>query len=175
MQKFSGLLNRMKTFFEGGIEDEEWAEEGDYDYYDEPQEPEYDYDEEGIDLAGAASASRTEKSKKGKKGSNVLEFDNKRSDSAQITVRIVRPKEMQDATMVCEYLQDGRICIIDMQLAEHATAQRIADYLGGVSYALRGAVERVDSYIFVMAPEGVRIDTELKEELKSGGLFRSFM
>jgi len=103
-----------------------------------------------------------------------VDFDTKRDQPDHTIVRIVRPKEMHDSTLVCDYIQDGMICIIDMQGAEHDVAQRIADYLGGVSYALSGQVERIDNYIFVMAPDGVKIDAELKAELKAGGLFKGF-
>ena len=177
MQKITGVWKKFTRFLEGGIEEDDWPER---DYvsgaYDEPYEQEYYEDE--LDLGATTSrstrSSREYASERERK-SNVVAFDTRRAVHEQTIIRIVRPKEMQDATLVCDYMRDNVICIIDMQGAERPTAQRIADYLGGVSYALRGQVERVDSYIFIMAPEGIKIDAELKEELKSGGLFKSFV
>ena len=167
MQAAKGLWRRFLGFLEGGADDDEWEDSEhefvDYDAYS--HDPAYD---EGLDLAGMEKRNRT------KKPSNVLDFDTGREPVDMVTVRIVRPREIQDATLVCEYLHDNMICIVDMQGADHSTAQRIADYLGGVSYALKGQVERIDSYIFVMAPEGAKIDSDLREELKGGGLFKSF-
>lgn len=169
MQVVKGVWKRFLRFLEGGVDDdEEWDYQDDMADYGDP----YDHHESGpdqeLDLTGAPSKH------KGRRSGNVVDFDTRRDVPDMVTVRIVRPKEIQDATLVCDYLQDAMICIIDMQGADHATAQRIADYLGGVSYALRGSVERIDSYIFIMAPEGVKIDSDLREELKTGGLFKSF-
>ena len=172
MQGIIGLWRRFMRFLEGGME-EDWREESEYlvDSYEGPQEFEY----EEIELSSAARHDRGERNERSsKRSSNVVDFDSKRSSPDQIVVRIIRPKEMHDATLVCDYLRDNVICIIDMREAERGTDQRIADYLGGVSYALMGNVERIDSHTFIMAPDGVKIDSELKDELKGGGLFKSF-
>ena len=167
MQGAKGLWNRFLGFWEGEIE-EDWDSDDDvtshhgHHHYNEKPE---------LDLAGTTGYDRRERIKK---SNNVVDFDVNRTSQDLITVMIVRPKEVQDATLVCDYLQNNKICVIDMQEAEHVTAQRIADYLGGVSYALGGHVERVDGYIFIMTPKGVKINSDLREELKSGGIFKSF-
>ena len=170
MQGPKGLWKRFLGFLEGGTEEEDWEYEQDMVDYGYPEEMEYD---EGLDLSGGiADMERRDRGRR--KTSNVLEFEASPDIPNLITVRIVRPKELQDATLICDHLKSNIICIVDMQGVEHPSAQRIADYLGGVSYALRGQIERIDNYIFVMAPEGAKIDSDLREELKTGGLFKSF-
>lgn len=183
MQGVKGAWRKFLGFLEGGTDDDEWEDDQnynrdysreydkDYDDYDRDTQSRdyYEYDspqsyDDGLDFAGLERRDRG----RAKKGNNVLEFDAGRVAENQITVRISRPKEMQDATLICEYLQDKMVCIVDMQGVDHIIAQRIADYLGGVAYALRGHVERIDNYIFVMAPEGTKIDSDLREGLKSG-------
>lgn len=175
MQSVKGMWKKVTTFLDGGAE-EEWDDEpgyGEYDGYSAGYDDSYDsdeYEDEGLDLAGITRLDRAGR----KKNNNVLEFSNTREAQNLVAVRIARPKEIQDATLICEYLQEGTICIVIMQDVEPPLAQRIADYLGGVSYALKGQVERVDSYIFVIAPEGAKIDSDLKAEIKGGKLFGSF-
>ena len=159
MQGVKNVWKKFLGFLEGGAE-EDWDEERDYVEYHARRDYEYD---EGIDFAGLEKRDYG----RAKKVNNVLEFESVRAKENQITLRISRPKEMQDATLICEYLQEKMICVVDMQGVEQNNAQRIADYLGGVAYALRGHVERIDNYIFVMAPEGVKIDSDLREDLKS--------
>lgn len=169
MQGIKGVWRRFLGFLEGGADEEEWYDDdheiNDFDiseYRDYPGHP------EGLELGGMERRDRGRK-----KAGNVLDFDAMRDVSEQIIVKVLRPKEIQDATLICKHLQNKVICIIDMQGVERPCAQRIADYLGGVNYALRGQIERIDNYTFVMAPEGAKIDSDLKEELKSGGLFKS--
>ena len=167
MQAVKGAWRRFLGFLEGGNDDDEWEEEVEYVEYDEPVESVYD---EGLDLAGMDRRDRNRK----KKSSNVLEFDSRRDPETQTVVRVSRPKELKDATLICDYLHDNMICIVDMHGVDQEKAQRIADYLGGVTYALRGQVERIDSKIFVMAPESAKITADLKADLETGGWLRSF-
>ena len=73
--------------------------------------------------------------------------------------------------MVSDHLRDNQICIVNMHGLEMPLAQRIADYLGGVSYALNGQVERIDDFIFILAPEKDTIVTDLMSEISSDGNF----
>jgi len=167
MKSLSDLWKKFLGFLEGGAEDEDDWDEGEYVEYSSRFDMEPHHEE--IDLTGAESRERRDRVKK---TSNVVDFDTKRDPREMTTVMILRPKVMQDATLVCDHLKDNRVCIIDMKDAEHLTAQRIADYLGGVSYALRGHVERIDTHTFVMAPDGVKIDSDFREELESSGWFK---
>ena len=173
MQAAKGVWKRVLRFLEGGVDDEE-----EWEYQDEAIDYTDPYEHQDPDPIVDVPAKHNGKDRI-KRTNNVVDFETTKRDAQEtVTVRIVRPKEIQDATLVCDYLQDSMICIIDMQGTDHNTAQRIADYLGGVSYALRGSVERIDSFIFIMAPEGVKIDSDLqsdlREELKAGGLFKSY-
>ena len=154
--KFLGLL-------EGGSDDEEWDEQDSYEYeYAQEEEP-----VEELELPGTRKDNI-------KSSSNVVAFDTQRDMVDATTIIITRPQEMQDATLICDHIREGKICIVNMQGTDHVTAQRIADYLGGVSYALNGQVERIDSFIFVMAPVTAKIAADLIDDLKGGKVFNPF-
>jgi len=106
--------------------------------------------------------------------SNVVDFGTKRELQIMSEIIIICPKEIQDAAIVCEHLRENKTCIINMQDTERIQAQRIADYLGGASYTLNGNIERIDSHMFVIAPNGVKLTTDIREELKSGKLLKAF-
>jgi FtsZ-interacting cell division protein YlmF len=109
--------------------------------------------------------------RRSKKGNNVYDFESKREISGLSEIRILFPKEIEDATAVCEYLRENKACIINMQGTERAQAQRIADCLGGVIYSLNGNIKRIDSYMFVVSPNTTKITSQLEEEIRTGSVF----
>jgi len=175
MTGIGGMWRKFTRMLEGGMDDE-YPEGEVYEYEDEEYE-DYEYEDE-IDIAAAPSVSKYDRAaeRSTARRSNVLDFDSKREPEEKIVIKIISPREIIDATTICDYLRSNVICIINMREAGKGGDQRIADYLGGVCYALMGTIERIDNHIFVMVPEGVKVDADvLKEDLKAGGLFKAFM
>lgn len=165
------IWNKLDEILGGDLDDDD-----DDPYYNDDS---YYSDEDDSDITPTPPPTRS-----GSRGENVVErsprpsnvkdFYADRTQRESLTfVQIVRPKLIEDATFICDYLQENKICIINMVDAEPNMAQRIADWLAGVCYALNGQVERIDNYIFVMAPESAKINSDLMTEIK-GGLFKSF-
>lgn len=161
MQRLKSAKDWFLGFLEGGVEE-------DPEPYDHLYEP-YGtgggyYDDDGYTEEVELASARKERNRK---DGNVLDFNaNRDAHDTRTQVILTRPKEMQDATFVCDHLRANKICVVNLQGVERTVAQRIADYLGGVSYALNGHVERVDSFIFIMAPETASITSDLVSELK---------
>ena len=152
-----GIVDKVQVFFAGDMDD-------DYD------------DEEPIDREySTRSRSSDDTPSARKKRNNVIEFDTSRAenrvDEDMTRIIIVRPTELEDATLICDHLRNNDICIINVQGIEMAIAQRLADYLAGVSYALNGKIERIDDYIFVIAPETASITSDLMAKLKTDDTF----
>lgn len=97
--------------------------------------------------------------------SKVLNFNADQKDSIVIT----KPKTIEDAPIVTDYLLNNMACIINLESVEHSDAQRIADFIGGTAYALNCDVERVNNDVFVIAPVTMNIASELKDEIKNSG------
>lgn len=102
------------------------------------------------------------------KNSNVINFQNAQNDG-QSQLVITHPTDVQDATVICNHVRNNKGCVVNLEGVDRANAQRIADFLGGVSFALNGEIERVSNEIFIIAPASMHISADLKEELKSGG------
>jgi cell division inhibitor SepF len=86
-------------------------------------------------------------------------------------VVLAQPRAIEDATDVVNNLRVNHVCIINLEGVDLDTAQRIADFLGGATFAMNGSIERVNDTIFVMAPLGVNVKDLLKRTDKSNNLF----
>lgn len=118
-------------------------------------------------------AERREKEKE-KSSSNVVNFRAGQTEE-KMSLVITHPTEVRDATAICDHVRNNKICVVNLEGLDRDKSQRIADFLGGVSYALKGEVERISNEIFVIAPTSVQISDEMRAELKaeSRGMFRA--
>lgn len=91
------------------------------------------------------------------------------------SIVLAQLKTIDDAPDVVNNLRVNQACIVNLEGVEIDTAQRIADFLGGASYAMNGSIERINENIFVMAPLGVNIKDLLKREEKSGSSIFSWV
>ncbi|MDR2649994.1 MAG: cell division protein SepF [Clostridiales bacterium] len=89
---------------------------------------------------------------------------------AQMQVMITYPKEIVDATDICDYLRKGHVCVVNLEGVERSHAQRIADFLSGAVYVIDGAIERINTNIFISAPSHVHINGESEEELSASNI-----
>lgn len=80
-------------------------------------------------------------------------------------VALTSPKNVSNSNIVTDYIKDGKICAVNLTGVEREQAQRIVDVIAGGIYALNGTINRVSKDIFIVAPEGVQVSSELKEEL----------
>ena len=70
-------------------------------------------------------------------------------------VFVIKPDEFDDAQMIIDHLN---------------RAQRIADFIGGASYAVDGLFQAISGNIFLATPNGTYVSGDLREELAGGSL-----
>jgi cell division inhibitor SepF len=90
--------------------------------------------------------------------------------SVQMQVVIMYPNDIEDAALACDYINQNKTCIVNLEGIERSKSQRIADFLSGAVYIINGDIQRVSIDIFIVAPANVNITGEFKEELKANGL-----
>ncbi len=155
-----GLLDSIKNFVYAG--NGRLAESED-DYYEEYDEIPEQYTERVDELSAARERKRAV--------TKISEFSQTSTAPVQSFVKITRPVVVDDSTSICNYLKNSNICVVILEGVENAEAQRIADFLGGATYALGGNIRRLSPSIFIIAPSNVSFSEEdLKEQLKSSGL-----
>jgi len=88
---------------------------------------------------------------------------------SHVAIRI--PQSFEDARMAADGLKDGRQQIVNLEKASPDMAERIIDFLNGVTYALNGFVEKVGDRIYLFAPSNVVIDAPSELGRSSLGIF----
>ena len=85
-------------------------------------------------------------------------------------VFVIKPDEFDDAQMIIDHLNRGQIIVINMEDLDLPTAQRIADFIGGASYAVDGLFQAISGNIFLATPNGTYVSGDLREELAGRSL-----
>ena len=85
-------------------------------------------------------------------------------------VFVIKPDEFDDAQMIIDHLNRGQIIVINMEDLDLPTAQRIADFIGGASYAVDGLFQAISGNIFLATPNVTYVSGDLREELAGGSL-----
>lgn len=86
-------------------------------------------------------------------------------------VKIVKPSDYEDAADICDDVKNRIIVVVNTTSLEPKIAQRLLDFLGGSSYALGGTLEEIDRGVYLISPSNVEVNSDLKSELSTKGLF----
>ncbi|WP_328383827.1 cell division protein SepF [Streptomyces sp. NBC_00400] len=81
---------------------------------------------------------------------------------------VIRVQTFADAREVAEYLMAQLPVLLDLSSADADVAKRILDFSSGVVFGLGSGMHRVDTNVFLLAPNG----TEVAEEV-AGSVPRS--
>lgn len=112
---------------------------------------EEDFEEDFTDDYKEKSARTTSKvtpirpSKKGGNGSGNME------------VCVFKPTSVEDEREITETLLQKRTVVLNVEGLDVEIAQRIIDFTSGATFALRGNLQKISNYIFIITPETVDI------------------
>jgi cell division inhibitor SepF len=179
MSVFDKFLSAIKLN-EDDLDDDEYFDEADEDDIDDnrPQRRIVSRDEEEDDLgldayersrpASDLSASRTRRSRLG--SSKVSAFRPRResadSDSSgNFSVCVIKPRDMEDALEIAKMLIAHCTVILNLEGLDLNVSQRIFDFASGACCAIRGNLDKISNYIFVLTPQDVDISGEFQEIL----------
>ncbi|MCL2576547.1 MAG: cell division protein SepF [Defluviitaleaceae bacterium] len=140
-------------------------EENHDEYYDEPEQLQVRYSrQEKTSRGKSAPSSVSRGSSRGAKD-NVYGFTpNPVTVHKQSETVIQHPKNMEDAVEIGNHVRSGRMNIVDLTGVPTAEAQRIADYLCGISDALDGAITRVNNTIITVSPPTHRVMQDYRDD-----------
>ena len=82
------------------------------------------------------------------------------SETAEETGRrigTVTPDSFRDARGIGELFRDGVPVIINLTAMEPADAKRVVDFAAGLTFGLRGTIERVATRVFLLTPANTEI------------------
>lgn len=86
-------------------------------------------------------------------------------------VSIVKPKTYDEVVDICDDLKEGKIVIVNSIELDCKVGQRLVDFISGATYSLNGTLEEIEKGIYIVSPSNVEVDSELKSQLSSKGMF----
>lgn len=104
---------------------------------------------------GAPKVERRMKKQSG--GENVVAINQKQAlQKPQIT--IVEPRLHSEAQEVADYLLANQTIILNFRRMDKEQAAKLIDFLMGVTYAVKGDIQRLDEEIFICTPQSVTLN-----------------
>ncbi len=92
-----------------------------------------------------------------------------RAVPATARTAIVEVTTFDDVEGVGARFRTGQPVLFDVSGAEATDARRVVDFVSGVTYALRGGMEKVGSRAFLITPEGVELGDDERARLAGLG------
>lgn len=91
----------------------------------------------------------------------------------QMKVMIVEPKKYEEITIISDYLKQRRAVIVNLEglLEDSATRKSMFNFMHGAVYALDGNMQKVSKLIFILAPNSIDIDADIKKDLEIKAIF----
>ena len=149
---------------------------------DDEFDDDYDYDEEFDDDEDDDKPSARKKLFSGSKKSDdedtstsfTMSDKPKNSRGKVVEVVVIRPESMEDASEITDTLLSGKAVVLNLEGIHVEIAQRIIDYSAGSCYSIRGNLQKITNYIFLVTPPNVDISGDIPEIVAGGIDLTSF-
>ena len=71
-----------------------------------------------------------------------------------------------DARVAADGLKSGQQQVVNLERASADMAERIIDFLNGVTYALDGTVEKIGDKVYLFAPANIEVELDTGSEIR---------
>lgn len=163
----AGAMRKMGIYL-GLVEDEERrGEVSEYEEYDEYAEAEVVPVRRGRgwdETDGRAMLA-------GENGYRDQVFRDMHDEPAAYRITTLHPRTYNEARTIGEHFRDGTPVIMNLTEMDDADAKRLVDFAAGLSFGLRGSIERVTNKVFLLSPQNVHVTAEDKARIAEGGFF----
>lgn len=143
------------------------------DEYDDPYEEEagflddgYEPDESYEPVPEPEKEVEPQRAAKRYNSSKVAPMKSRRSSTyveSGLQVCVIKPVSIDEARSVTDTLLDGRAVVLNLEGLDVEIAQRIIDFTSGSCYALRGNLQKISNYIFIITPKSVEISGDFQD------------
>lgn len=86
-----------------------------------------------------------------------------------VRLAVVEVVEFEDVEAVGSRYRNAQPVLFDLRAADAAVARRVVDFVSGLTYALRGGMQKVGPRAFLLLPEGVDLPAEEEDRMTSLG------
>jgi len=145
----SNFLNKFKYFM--GIEDLDMDEE--YEEYEE-------YEGYGEELVTSTRSKQM--------NNKVVNIHT----SGNMKLVVHEPLNYEDAPKIIDDIKIRKTVVVSLEQLEPEVKRQVFDFINGGLYSLEANIQKVTTDIFVLAPNNVEIDNNMRNELKNNEIFR---
>ena len=85
-------------------------------------------------------------------------------------VCVFKPNNIEDGREISDTLLAGKAVVLNLEGIDVNLAQRIIDFTSGACYSIRGNLQKISNYIFIVTPESVDISGDFQELISTGDL-----
>ena len=89
----------------------------------------------------------------------------RRSSGNGMEVCVIKPTSVEDAREITDTLLSNRTVVLNLEGLDVDIAQRIIDFTSGSTYAIKGNLQKISHYIFIITPASVDISGDFQEIL----------
>ena len=86
-------------------------------------------------------------------------------------ITTLHPRTYNEARQIGEHYRGGTPVIMNLSEMDDADAKRLVDFAAGLTFGLRGRLERVTAKVFLLSPQNVTVTAEDKARIVEGGFF----
>ncbi|MDT0445680.1 MULTISPECIES: cell division protein SepF [unclassified Streptomyces] len=86
-------------------------------------------------------------------------------------IATVTPGSFRDARRIGELFRDGIPVVVNLTVLESADAKRVVDFAAGLTFGLRGDIERVATRVFLLTPADYEVVSGDSRHASEGGFF----
>ncbi|MPQ99268.1 DUF552 domain-containing protein [Modestobacter sp. I12A-02628] len=86
-------------------------------------------------------------------------------------ITTLHPRTYNEARTIGERFRDGSPVIMNLTEMSDADAKRLVDFAAGLSFGLRGSIERVTAKVFLISPQNIDVTAEDKARIREAGFF----
>lgn len=84
-------------------------------------------------------------------------------------VVVMHPRTFEEGSVIADQVKGRRPVIVNFDMADERTGQRLLNFLSGVAYALDGGLRKVGDNIFLITPSNVDVASEDSDESQGWG------
>jgi len=86
-------------------------------------------------------------------------------------ITTLHPRTYNEARTIGEHFREGVPVIMNLTEMNDSDAKRLVDFAAGLSFGLRGSIERVTNKVFLLSPANVEVTAEDKAKIAENGFF----
>jgi cell division inhibitor SepF len=165
----AGAMRKMGVYL-GLVEEDDRRDTGEYEEYDEYAEAEV------VPVRRVAAGRGWEDAEPrnvvpAHDGYRETAYRELVDEPASYRITTLHPRTYNEARTIGEHFRESVPVIMNLTEMDDADAKRLVDFAAGLSFGLRGSIERVTNKVFLLSPQNVHVTAEDKARIAEGGFF----